>query len=81
LAAGDQRHELELHRSKEIAVSLTLMLAIAMELDRELHFDKAAGARFAWSVLVEADPDIRDFYDTLYRPTLGPADMPIRPEK
>jgi hypothetical protein len=79
LAAGDQRHELELHRSKQVSVSLTLMLAVATELDRELNFNKSPGARFAWSVLVDADPDVKDFYDTLYRPTLGPGDMPIGP--
>jgi hypothetical protein len=78
LDTGDQRHQLELYRSKQIAASLTFMLALATELDRELNFNESAGARFAWSVLVDADPDIRDFYDTLYRPALGPADMPIK---
>lgn len=79
LDTATQRHELELYRSKQVAASLTFMLAIATEVDRELRFNKSEAARYAWSVLVEFDPDIQDFYDTLYRPTLGPADMPLRP--
>jgi hypothetical protein len=76
LDEGEQLHELKLYRTKQIAASLALMLALATEIDRELAFGDQEKAKYVWSILNGWDADIRDLYDHLYAPTLGSASTP-----
>ncbi len=71
----DQRkHHLELMRTRQVNMSLTLMMAIITELELEFRFGLNERAKYVWSILREWSEEAKDIYDRFYRPVLGSAD-------
>lgn len=66
MSIEEREAHLQLARSKQVSVTLSLMLALATELDRELGFGDQARAQYSWTILKAWDPDVADLHGHLY---------------
>lgn len=70
---GERRAELDMVRTKGATVSLAILLALITEVERELKFGEMGDIKYVWSILSSWDPDVKDFYEHVYEPHIGPA--------
>jgi hypothetical protein len=54
------------YRAKQIYISVTLMLAIASEIEIHFNFGRNEKARYLWAVFSEHSDITKDFWDTRY---------------
>lgn len=54
------------YRAKQIYISITLMLAIASEIEGHFNFGRNEKARYLWGVFSEHSDITKDFWDTRY---------------
>jgi len=54
------------YRTKQISISITLMLAIVSEIEGHFHFGRNEKARYLWGVFSEHSDITKDFWDTRY---------------
>jgi len=57
---------LENYRHNQIYITITLMLAIASEVEGHFHFGRNQKARYLWKVFSEHSDITKDFWDTRY---------------
>lgn len=69
----DRETEARLQRFKhnQVGAALTLVLALASEIEAELKFGLAERARYVWAVLLDAIPLSKDLYDKRYASLLS----------
>lgn len=73
LADDQRKHHLELMRTRQVNMSLTLMMAIITELELEFRFGLNERAKYVWSILRDWSDEATEIYDRFYRPVLGSA--------
>jgi hypothetical protein len=73
VADSSRQHQLEVLRTRQVNISLTLMMAVITELELELRFGLNERAKYVWSILRDWSDEARDVYDHFYAPILGSA--------
>jgi hypothetical protein len=75
LSDSSREYHLELLRTRQVNISLTLMMAVITELELEFRFGLNERAKYVWSILRGWSDEARDVYDHSYAPILGTADV------
>jgi hypothetical protein len=65
--------EVQKFKHAQIGVTLTLVLALASEVEAQLHFGLADRARYVWAILIDAIPLSKELYDKRYSELLAAA--------
>jgi hypothetical protein len=66
-----RKAELEQYRQKQIIVAVTIMLAMATEIDVHFRYQQREKVMFLWTVLIEYSDITKDFWDTRYKALLN----------
>jgi hypothetical protein len=64
---------IEILRSRQVAIGLTLMMAIMTELEIELRFGLMERCKYVWAVLSTWSDEAKEPYERFYRHIVGPA--------
>lgn len=66
-----RRQELEQYRQKQITVAITIMLAMATEIEVHFGYEQREKVMFLWTVLIEYSDITKDLWDTRYKALLS----------
>lgn len=68
-----RQHGLKVLRTRQVHMSLTLMMALITEIELELGFGLSERAKYVWTILRDWSDEATEVYDRFYKNILGPA--------
>jgi len=77
LSAAERTHRLELLRTRQVNMTLTLMMALITELELEFRFGLNEKAKYVWAILSEWSTEAKELYQHHYARILGPATVKL----